>query len=279
MDPMMVRQYTLVPYGVIFRGEYYRIVTSAFLHGGALHLGVNMLSTVTISSSLERRFGTVRMGALLLWVTLLSGSVHCAVAMALPDQTYMYQHSLGFSGVLFALIVSETWRSNSSRSLFGVIEVSSSVYPLAALVAMQLLVPNVSLLGHLGGLLVGVAEYYGLLHWLLPSAQMASRIDAIIRCGEAYVPCPAEQPALGRPIEAILGAFKTMCHLLAFVASYLGLAACASRLHDAVWCLLASCRRPERTHEGDVEAAMLPHPPKPTSTMSDSEPAPESVVI
>ena len=45
----------------------------------------------------------------------------------------------------------------------------SRLYPWALLVAMQVLIPGVSFLGHLGGILVGDLELRGFLDVLLPS--------------------------------------------------------------------------------------------------------------
>ncbi len=64
--------------------------------------------------------------------------------------------AVGFSGVLFALTVQESFLgAGSSRSLFGLVNVPSKLYPWAMLVAMQLILPGVSFEGHLAGLLVG----------------------------------------------------------------------------------------------------------------------------
>ncbi len=64
--------------------------------------------------------------------------------------------SVGFSGVLFAMAVEESSLSGSpTRSLFGIVTVPTKYYPWAMLVAMQFLMPNVSFVGHLAGLLCG----------------------------------------------------------------------------------------------------------------------------
>ncbi|KAJ8602485.1 hypothetical protein CTAYLR_001219 [Chrysophaeum taylorii] len=233
VDTRTLREYTLSPDAVIYRGEYYRIVTSAFLHSGALHLGVNMASMATIGQSLEERFGTARLAAWLVVATFLSGTVHCAIALL--DRRYMVQHSLGFSGVLFALIVGESWRSTASRSLFGMVVVPARFYPLAALVAIQVVLPNVSFLGHLGGLLAGALEYYGLLSCLLPSPALSARLDArvVASCDPYYVPAPSEAPETGRPADALRDAWRLARHLISFAASFVGLAACATRVSTA----------------------------------------------
>lgn len=257
-DPRTLRHYTLCPDAVINRGEYYRIVTSAYLHGGILHFAVNMMSTVAIGQSLERRFGTVRMCSWLLLATALAGTTHCAIAYLLAQPRYMLQHSLGFSGVLFALIVSETWRSNASRSLLGMVEVPARYYPLAALVAMQVMIPGVSFLGHLAGLLVGAMEYYGLI-FFLPSAASSGRIDDIFEryFGDRveYISTPQEQPAVGKPKEALLHAKKTAFHFAGFVASIVGLTKCINRTKEA-WAKQRRRRHVAPTFNDDLEEAV-----------------------
>jgi membrane associated rhomboid family serine protease len=45
-------QYSISPVRVLYQHEYYRMVTSSFLHGGLLHIGMNMMSLLQIGPSL-----------------------------------------------------------------------------------------------------------------------------------------------------------------------------------------------------------------------------------
>ena len=47
-------------YLVIFKWQWYRMATSAFLHGGLMHIGMNMMSLYYMGISLENLFGTVQ---------------------------------------------------------------------------------------------------------------------------------------------------------------------------------------------------------------------------
>ena len=62
----------------------------------------------------------------------------------------MTRCAIGFSGVIFGLIVVDNSTSSSKdRSIFGLFKVPSPAYPWALLVLFQIMMPNVSFLGHL----------------------------------------------------------------------------------------------------------------------------------
>lgn len=127
---------TLCPRLVIFNHEYYRIITSSLFHGGLLHIGMNMMSTLTISTWLEGELGTIRLFITILWSIILTSILYIFVAVLLNYSfgwaDLMKQHSVGFSGVIFHLSVLESnLGARSSRSVFGIFEVPAHVYPWA----------------------------------------------------------------------------------------------------------------------------------------------------
>lgn len=124
-------------------GEYYRLLTSAFLHEGVLHLLLNMYALYLFGPALEAALGRVRFAALYL-VAALGGS---AVSYAFSPPA---QPSLGASGAVFGLlgayfVVSRRLRRDTT--------------PLLVLLAINLgygfLVPRVDWKAHLGGLAAG----------------------------------------------------------------------------------------------------------------------------
>ena len=166
-----LRQFTLCPRRVIYLHEYYRIITSTLFHGNLMHIGLNMMSTSAISSLLEKRRGSFRHLFCTLWAIILTSAVYIVVAFLgyhwLGHTDLMYQHALGFSGVIFYMSVLECNLSpNQSRSLFGFATVPSYLYPWVLLVALQFIMPNLSFMGHLAGILVGYLEMYGLLDFV-----------------------------------------------------------------------------------------------------------------
>src|SRR4051812_28328268 len=68
------RMFTLWPPGVAAYDEYYRLVTSAFLHYGIVHLLFNMYALFVVGPPLEARLGRLRFGTLY-GLSALGGSV------------------------------------------------------------------------------------------------------------------------------------------------------------------------------------------------------------
>ena len=96
----------------------YRPFTSVIFHGGLIHIALNMLAFVPLGGALERQLGSVRFAHLLLLFATTNGAIHAGVSYAvaiLPImqlQRLVYECSIGFSGIIFSLIVVETHTSN-----------------------------------------------------------------------------------------------------------------------------------------------------------------------
>lgn len=142
-------------------GEWWRLVTAGFLHGGIFHLAVNMLSLWWLGRPLETALGRVRFAGLYLF-GLLAGS---AAAYLL---TPAYAPVVGASGAIFALLgallVLARQMGIDPRSLVGVLVVNAAISVLAQGISWQ---------AHAGGFVAGVVVGAGLLasarrreHWL-----------------------------------------------------------------------------------------------------------------
>jgi rhomboid protease GluP len=68
-----IDSFTMSPWFVLYRGEYYRVMSSVFLHAGILHLFMNMSTLIAIGPSLEHHFGSLKMLLITLWTILLGG--------------------------------------------------------------------------------------------------------------------------------------------------------------------------------------------------------------
>lgn len=138
-------------FGGVADGEWYRLVTGAFLHSGLLHLGFNMYLLWLLGQSLEPALGRARF-LLLYFASLLGG----AFGVMLLSPTAM---TVGASGAVFGLMGAmvvlqyragqNPWRSG----ILGLVLLN---------LAITFMVPGISIGGHLGGLLVGGVSALGI---------------------------------------------------------------------------------------------------------------------
>ncbi|KAG5553255.1 hypothetical protein RHGRI_011198 [Rhododendron griersonianum] len=173
------------PLAVISRFQVYRIFTSIVFHGSLLHVLFNMMALVPLGSELERVMGSVRLLYMIILLAASNAVFHLLIALLAahnPFHSYQYlmdECAIGFSGILFSMIVIETSLSGVQyRSVFGLFNVPAKWYAWILLVVFQLLMTNASLLGHLCGILSGFAYSYGLFNFLLPGTSLYSAIES-----------------------------------------------------------------------------------------------------
>ena len=128
----------------IEQGEYWRLLTSGFLHSGPLHLLFNMFGLYILGGLLEPAIGRLQFG-ILYFVSLLAGAFGALLMQ--PDGL-----TVGASGAIFglmggAVIVMRARGMNPMESGLGL------------WIGLNLLItftiPNISIGGHIGGLIGG----------------------------------------------------------------------------------------------------------------------------
>ena len=138
-------QLVLVPALVAHNGEYYRLVSSAFVHFGLVHILFNMYALYVLGPPLERNLGRLRFSAIY-GLSALGGSVMVYLFSPLMAQT------AGASGAIFGLF---------GATLVAARRLNLDVRWLIGLVVINLVItfgfPGVSWQGHIGGLIVGTA--------------------------------------------------------------------------------------------------------------------------
>jgi membrane associated rhomboid family serine protease len=124
-------------------GEWWRLITSAFLHGGIIHLALNMLALWWFGGALEAALGRGRF--LLLYV--VSGLAGSAGALLLsPDAV-----TVGASGAIFGMLGAALVLERQRIYVFG----GGALGVIVMNLAFTFLIPNISIGGHLGGLAGG----------------------------------------------------------------------------------------------------------------------------
>ena len=137
----------LVPAFVLQYGQWWRIVTGAFLHGSLLHIGVNMMSLWFLGRFIEIALGPWRM--LLVYVVSLVAAGLGVVYFSNPMIP-----TVGASGAIFglfgALFAIGFKLGNTGRAL-----VRANVGILVINLIITFTVPQISWQAHVAGLLAG----------------------------------------------------------------------------------------------------------------------------
>ena len=194
-----------ISYKLVMRGgEYYRILSAAFVHGGILHIFMNMSSLLQLGMTLEVQFGSLQFLLLSLWSVVLVGVLYLALSWASsfvlgPGQ--LGSSAVGYSGVLFCYAVIEAnHTTEASRSIFGMFNVPAKLMPFVLLVLLQVLIPNISMLGHLAGVIVGLAAVGGGLNVFMPSEAFMEAVEAAPGVAAAVHRLPAYFRCTGKPL-------------------------------------------------------------------------------
>ena len=127
-------------------GEWWRLLTSGFLHYGLVHLGFNMVILFQLGSMLEPALGRVRFTCLY-FTALLAGSFGALLLQ--PDAL-----TAGASGAVYGLMGAAVLGMRRR----GVDPMQSGLGGLLAInLFLTVVLPGISIGGHLGGLAGGAA--------------------------------------------------------------------------------------------------------------------------
>jgi membrane associated rhomboid family serine protease len=128
---------------VVADGDYWRLLTSAFLHAGVLHLAFNMYALYLFGPFVERALGTWRFVA-----AYLTMAVFASVFVYVLNGPFTV--TVGASGAVFGLF---------GIALLLLLRARQDVRTLLVLLAINAVIStqgNISWQGHLGGFLGGV---------------------------------------------------------------------------------------------------------------------------
>ena len=144
--------FTLIKFGafqkdLILGGEYYRLITSAFLHIGIFHLLFNCYALYVIGRQLESFLGKIKFLIIYL-VSALCGSL---MSMIFPISI-----SAGASGAIFGLLGSLLYFGYNYRVYLGTV-LKSQIIPLILInLIFGFMVSGINNAAHIGGLIGGI---------------------------------------------------------------------------------------------------------------------------
>src|ERR1700712_1484372 len=118
------------PYYVKRNKQYYRFITSGFLHADWMHLIFNMFTLFFFGSAIENSFKVYGLGGNISYLLLyFLGLIISDIPSYIKHQNDYNYRALGASGavsaVVFAAIVFDPW---SSVYLYGALRISFAVY-------------------------------------------------------------------------------------------------------------------------------------------------------
>lgn len=139
----VAEDYGMWPFGIVLYGQWWRLLTAAFLHGSILHIAFNMYVLFALGPTLERVLGHGRFVVLYV-VAALGGSV---ASYTFSDPRTV---SVGASGAIFGLMGALLVAGRRLKW-----DVRQVLILLAVNVVIGFISPDVDWRAHFGGLAVG----------------------------------------------------------------------------------------------------------------------------
>jgi len=133
------------PVGVALNDQWYRLLTSVFLHGSWLHLAFNMYVLYVLGPPLERLLGHARF----LFLFLIAGLGGAVASFTFSSINTV---SVGASGAIFGLMGALVVAGRHLRA-----DITQVLILIGINVVIGFIAPGVDWRAHLGGLLTGAA--------------------------------------------------------------------------------------------------------------------------
>ena len=135
----------------VHEGEYWRLLTGAFLHGSILHIAFNMYLLYILGRMFEPRWGSGRFAGIF-FAGLFCGSLGALIQTTITP-------TVGASGAVFALMGAALVQLHADgedpwRSDIGILVLIN--------LALGFVLSNVSVGGHVGGLVGGAALMFAI---------------------------------------------------------------------------------------------------------------------
>lgn len=132
---------------LISSGEYYRLITAMFLHGGMMHLLLNMYALNALGPFVEKVYGSTKY-VIIYFVAGIVSSIF----------SYMFSEgvSIGASGAIFGLFGAVLIFSLKMKDRVGKGMLKNIISVIGINIFIGISIPNIDNLAHLGGLIGGI---------------------------------------------------------------------------------------------------------------------------
>jgi rhomboid protease GluP len=204
---------------VVIDHEYWRLITNVFLHGGLIHLAMNMWSLLVIGPLIERLYGSLAFAV----IYLASGIGGAAASLTADPRRTGVGASGAICGILGALtaflIVHRRAIPKSILKSFRGSLISVVVF----MAVLGLIVPNIDQQAHVGGLVTGFLSaallsrpwpvissrrvtLRRLIAGVLIGGALACVVLAVVRRASAALPANVRLQAIQEEYQSIAGA-------------------------------------------------------------------------
>jgi rhomboid protease GluP len=133
---------------LIAEGQYFRLISCMFLHGGILHLAVNMYSLFAIGPMVEKVYGKTK------YITIYFVAGICSSIFSYKFSTGV---SIGASGAIFGLLGAVLVFAIKSKGKTGNAFIKNILSVIFVNILIGMTLPNIDNFAHVGGLLGGMA--------------------------------------------------------------------------------------------------------------------------
>jgi len=144
----------MVLYGpAVSSGDWWRLITAAFLHANIIHIAFNMLALWWFGAPVENYLGRVRFVGLY----LVSGLAGSAGALVANPNAITVGASGAIFGILGAMLILE-WQATGRLG-------GNAMTLIVINLALSFAIANISIGGHVGGLIGGLAATLAFARW------------------------------------------------------------------------------------------------------------------
>ncbi len=137
----------LYPDLLVYRGEWYRLITAMFLHFGIQHLANNMILLAAAGSKLEEAVGAFVYLIIYVGAGLMGNLLSFAVMMYTGD----YAVCAGASGAVFGVIGALVWAAIRNRGRFNGLTTKGLLFMTALCLYNGFTAEGVDNWAHIGG--------------------------------------------------------------------------------------------------------------------------------